>query len=70
MFTDEQQKRHRENMRWKMKTDRLGEWTPAVQQRYKKYQDKYVIGHGVAKGALVDHESRSKFGYNYLEYVH
>ena len=49
---------------WKFKTNSLGEWTPAVQRRYEKYQDKY----GVAKGALVDHESRSRFGYCYLEY--
>jgi hypothetical protein len=57
------------NSIWKFKTDRLGEWTPAVKRRYKKYEDKYVIDHGIAKGALVDHESRSRFGYNYLEYV-
>ena len=73
MNNDEQQKMPgetmRENARWKMKTDRLGEWTPAVQQRFKEYQDKYGIGHGVADGALVNHESRSKFGYNYLQHV-
>ena len=73
MNNDEQQKRHkenmRENMRWKMKTDRLGEWTPAVQRRHKEYEDKYITGHNVAAGALVNHESRSKFGYNYLKYV-
>ena len=54
---------------WKMKTDRLGEWTPAVKRRFKMYEDKYITGHYVADGALVNHESRSKFGYNYLEYV-
>ena len=51
---------------WDFKTNRLGEWTPAVKRRFKVYQDKYM--HGVSDGALVNHESRSRFGYCYLEY--
>jgi hypothetical protein len=51
---------------WNFKTNRLGEWTPAVKRRHKVYLDKYM--HGVSDGVLVDHESRSRFGYCYLEY--
>ena len=62
---------------WKFKTNRLGEWTPAVKRRFKMYEDKYVnIGeNGMpdngydGPGVLGNHESRSRFGYNYLEYV-
>jgi hypothetical protein len=54
---------------WHMKKDRLGEWTPAVKRRFKVYEDKYQRNQGISAGALVNHESRSRFGYNYLEYV-
>ena len=61
---------------WDFKTNRLGEWTPAVKRRFKMYEDKYVFigengiadGPGNGPGALVNHESRSRFGYCYLEY--
>jgi len=43
---------------WKFKTDRLGNINPAVQRRLSK-----------GEVDLTSHESRSKFGYCYLEYV-
>ena len=52
---------------WKMKTDRLGEWTPAVKRRHDKYKAEYQTGKGISEGALTTHQARSRFGYNYLE---
>ena len=56
-------------MGWRIKTDRLGNLTKAAVNREKKYFDEYVKDRGISKGCLVDHESRSNFGYNYLEFV-
>ena len=53
---------------WRIKTDRLGKETKAAVDRQKKYFDEYIKDRGISKGCLVDHESRSNFGYNYLEY--
>ena len=50
---------------WDFKTNRLGEWTPAVKRRFKVYEDSRPAN---GPGALVNHESRSRFGYCYLEY--
>ena len=69
MSSDEFEQKRLQSLNWRFKTDRLGEWTPAVKRRFEKYQDKYVLGHGVSDGALVNHRSRSRFGYCYLEYV-
>ena len=67
MSSDEFEQKRLKSLNWHMKKDRLGEWTPAVKRRNKAYNDKYM--HGVSEGALVSHESRPRFGYNYLEYV-
>ena len=53
------------NIMWDFKTNRLGEWTPAVKRRFKVYEDGRPAN---GPGALINHESRSRFGYCYLEY--
>ena len=53
---------------WRLKMDSFGNETKAAVRARNRYNKKYVYGKAVASGCLVDHESRKKLGYTYLEY--
>jgi len=48
--------------------DSSGNETKAAVRARNRYNKKYVYGKGIASGCLVNHESRKKLGYNYLQY--